>query len=216
MNNSNQVRVTWKTLFHSSRAKWMLMFCILALAFIILYLPLFYQNVIGPKPGILVHDVVLNALRPINFSIPIFTLIYLTILHTFLTNLRYPVKLLLGLCVYLAVSLLRMLAMYIITFEPPQDMILLIDPVTSHFYPDAGFAKDLFFSGHISTLTLMVLLEKDRIIKWIKIVATTIVGIFLAWQHVHYTLDLLVAPFITWAVYKLCYHWLLTSSKNID
>src|SRR5690242_1361651 len=99
MNNSNQVRVTWKTLFQSSRAKWMLMFCILALAFIILYLPLFYQNVIGPKPGILVHDVVLNALRPINFSIPIFTLIYLTILHTFLTNLRYPEKLLLGLCV---------------------------------------------------------------------------------------------------------------------
>ena len=216
MNNSNQVRVTRKTLFHSSRAKWMLMFCILALVFIILYLPLFYQNVIGPKPGILMHDVVLNALRPINFSIPIFTLIYLTILHTFLTNLRYPVKLLLGLCVYLAVSLLRMLAMYIITFEPPQDMILLIDPVSSHFYPDAGFAKDLFFSGHISTLTLMVLLEKDRIIKWIKIVATTIVGIFLAWQHVHYTLDLLVAPFITWAVYRLCYHWLLTSSKNID
>ena len=154
------------------------------------------------------HDVVLHALQPINFSIPIFTIIYLTILHTFLTNLRYPEKLLLGLSVYLAVSLLRMLAMYLVTFEPPQDMILLVDPVTSRFYPDTGFAKDLFFSGHVSTLTLMVLLEKNRVIKWIKIGASAVVGSLLAWQHVHYTLDLVVAPFVTLGVYHIFNSWL--------
>jgi len=159
------------------------------------------------------HDVVLSSLKAINFSIPIFTIIYLTILHTFFSNLRYPDKLLLGLSVYLAVSLLRMLAMYFITFEPPQDMILLVDPVTSRFYPDPGFAKDLFFSGHVSTLTLMVLLEKNPIIKWIKIAATIIVAILLAWQHVHYTLDIIVAPFVTLGVYKLFCYWLLPTHR---
>ena len=208
MNQSKQELITWKTLFNSPRARWMLLFSILALTFIIFYLPVFYQHVIEPKQGILIHDVVLSSLNPINFSIPIFTIIYLTILYTFFTNLRYPDKLLLGLSVYLAVSLLRMLAMYAITFEPPQDIILLIDPVTSRFYPDAGFAKDLFFSGHVSTLTLMVLLEKRLIIRWIKIVATIIVAVLLAWQHVHYTLDLIVAPFVTIGVYRLFAYWL--------
>lgn len=208
MNNSQQVSVTWKTLFQSSRARWLLLFSILALGFIIFYLPLFYQNVITPKKGIIIHDVVLHALQPINFSIPIFTIIYFTILHTFLTNLSFPEKLLLGLSVYLAVSLIRMLAMYLITFEPPQDMILLVDPVTSRFYPDAGFAKDLFFSGHVSTLTLMVLLENHRIIRWVKIVATAFVGVMLAWQHVHYTLDLIVAPVVTIGVYRLFAYWM--------
>ena len=208
MNQSKQELITWKTLFNSSRARWMLLFSILALTFIIFYLPLFYQNVIEPKTGIVIHDIVLSSLSPINFSIPIFTIIYLTILYTFFTNLRHPDKLLLGLSVYLAVSLLRMLAMYAITFEPPQDIILLIDPVTSRFYPDAGFAKDLFFSGHVSTLTLMVLLEKRIMIRWIKIVATIIVAVLLAWQHVHYTLDLIVAPFVTIGVYRLFAYWL--------
>ena len=98
--------------------------------------------------------------------------------------------------------------MYLITFDPPSDMILLIDPVTSSFYPDAGFAKDLFFSGHVSTMTLMVLLEKNRLARMIKIAGTMIVALFLVWQHVHYSLDIMVAPFMAAAVFYAVRFWL--------
>ncbi|MEO6133412.1 MAG: phosphatase PAP2-related protein, partial [Saprospiraceae bacterium] len=63
------------------------------------------------------------------------------------------------------------------------------------------FAKDLFFSGHVSTMTLLVLVEKKEWIKWVKAVFTLAIGILLAWQHVHYTIDLVVAPVVTILVF---------------
>jgi len=104
--------------------------------------------------------------------------------------------------------------MYVLTFDPPTDMILLVDPVTSYFYPDAGFAKDLFFSGHTSTLTLMVLLESNQFIRWSKVLITATVGWLLAWQHVHYTLDIIVAPFVSITVFYLVRKFLRISRQG--
>ena len=95
-----------------------------------------------------------------------------------------------------------MLTMYSVTLEPPAGMILLADPISSVLYPDNGFAKDLFFSGHVSTMVILVLLENNRIAKILKITGAAIVGVFLAWQHVHYTIDLLAAPFVTYWVFR--------------
>lgn len=193
--------MTWQTLIRHSRARWMMLFCLVALSIIIFYLPVFYKEVIGPKHGILFHDAVLRLFVPFNWSVATFSIIYLSILQTFFSIIRKPNEVLIALSTYLAVNLLRMVAMYTVTFEPPADMILLVDPVTSHFYPDGGFAKDLFFSGHVSTMTLMVLLEKNRILRSVKIAGTVVVALFLLWQHVHYSLDILAAPFVTLAVY---------------
>jgi PAP2 superfamily C-terminal len=159
------------------------------------------------------HDVVLGLFTPVNWSILIFSIIYLSIAQTFLSITRYPLEILLGLSTYLAVNLLRIVSMYLLTFEPPADMILLVDPVTSHFYPDGGFAKDLFFSGHVSTMTLMIILEKNRLMKRMKIVLTLVVALLLIWQHVHFTLDILVAPFVTYAVFHSL-KWFLKSSPG--
>jgi len=201
MKSSDEVSLSWRELLKYPPAKWALIFCCLAIFIIIFYLPVFYEDVLGPKPGILIHDVVLNAFVPVNWSVPTFVIIYLSLLHTFFSNLGKPTQLLIALTSYLTISLLRMASMYLITFEPPSDMILLVDPVTSSFYPDAGFAKDLFFSGLVSTMTLVVLLEKNHMIRMIKIAGTMIVALFLIWQHVHYTVDILAAPFFAAAVY---------------
>jgi len=208
MKSSDEGSLSWHDLLKYSPARWALAFCFLALLIIIFYLPVFYEDVLGPKPGTLINDVVLNAFVPVNWSLPTFAIIYLSIAQTFLSNLRNPKTLLIGLTCYLSISLLRMGAMYLITFEPPSDMILLVDPVTSGFYPDAGFAKDLFFSGHVSTMSLMVLLEEKRLARMIKIAGTMIVALFLVWQHVHYSLDILVAPFMAAAVFYTVKFWL--------
>jgi hypothetical protein len=95
-----------------------------------------------------------------------------------------------------------MFSMYSLTLEPPTSMILLVDPVTASLvYPDSNFAKDLFFSGHVSTMMVLVLVEQNRLARSLKMVGTSIVGLLLAWQQVHYTLDLVVAPFVTIAVF---------------
>ena len=91
--------------------------------------------------------------------------------------------------------------MYVVTLEPPVGMILLADPISSIAYPDRGFAKDLFFSGHVSTMMVLVLIEKNRLAKILKITGTVIMGFLLAWQHVHYTIDLLAAPVITYGIF---------------
>jgi hypothetical protein len=168
MSNGKLHTLSWAEVWKSRRAKWAIAFCIIAILIDIFYLPFFYQHVLEPKAGTLIHDVILNAFTPRDWSVIIFSIIYLTILQTFLTNLRYPDILLLGLTSYLMVTLIRIITMYLFTLDPPADMILLVDPVTSRFYPDPGFAKDLFFSGHISTLTIMILLEHNKVIRIVK------------------------------------------------
>ena len=94
--------------------------------------------------------------------------------------------------------------MYLVTLEPPAGMILLVDPIATFLvYPDSGFAKDLFFSGHVSSMVAIVLVENNKKIKDLKIITTVAIGLFLAWQHVHYTLDLIVAPFVTYWVFSI-------------
>lgn len=193
----------WKEVLQLSVFRWAFVFCVFSILVMIFYLPVFYGQIIEPKDGIYLNDVVLNLFTPHNWSVIIFTLIYISILQTAFSVAKDPRLILLGLTLYFAVSLIRMLSMYIFTLEPPLDMILLIDPVSSKFYPDSTFAKDMFFSGHISTMMVLVLIEPKRWARIIKIVFTFSIALLLAWQHVHYTVDLFVAPIVTCLVYYL-------------
>jgi hypothetical protein len=170
---------------------------------VIFYLPHFYEDIITPKHGIYPKDALFNLLTPVNWSVAVFTIIYVSILQTVISVFRKPNLILIGLTTYFGVTLARMASMYFLTLEVPRDMILLIDPLSSSFYPERSFAKDLFFSGHVSTMTLLVLIEKNRLIRLAKIAATVVLGIFLIWQHVHYTVDILAAPLVTYGVFYI-------------
>jgi len=194
--------MTWSDALMSTRYRWALAFCTVTLTLIVLYMPAYYLQVIQPKRGFIPWDPVLDILPPIELSLATFTILYIAALQTVITAFRKPDLFILGLSTYSVVSLIRPVTMFLLTFEPPADMILLVDPITSFLvYPDNTFAKDLFFSGHVSTLTVMVLVEPNKVARWAKIAATTVVGLFLVWQHVHYTIDLLVAPLVTYGVF---------------
>lgn len=197
----NVEKKSWKGLWRSPRTKWGIIFCIISILIIVFYLPSYYGDVIQPKPGLYLNDVVLNLFTPHNWSVLIFTLIYISIAQTIFSIVRYPSLVLLGLATYFAVSLIRMWTMYMVTLETPVDMILLIDPISSIFYPTGTFAKDMFFSGHLSTMTVLVLVEPKKWAKWVKACFTLVIGILLAWQHVHYTIDLVVAPLVSTGVF---------------
>ena len=201
--------MTWSEVFQSTRHRWALAFCVVMALVTFLYMPTYYQEVIQPKPGTYPWDPLLARLTPLDWSIPIFIILYLSVIQTLGMSYRKPSILLSGLTTYCAVNLLRMATMYTITFEPPQDMILLIDPIASFIvYPDNTFAKDLFFSGHVSTMMVLMLVEENPWATRLKAAGTFLVGLFLAWQHVHYTLDLVVAPFVTYGLYRIISMWL--------
>ncbi|MEO6132119.1 MAG: hypothetical protein ABIQ02_09745, partial [Saprospiraceae bacterium] len=136
------VILTWKELARHKKMRWAIAFCIMGLLIMVFYLPSYYGEVIEPKPGIYLDDFILNLFTPVNWSVLIFTLIYLSLAETIISVARNPTLILLGLSTYFAVSLLRMGTMYLLTLETPTDMILLVDPVSANFYPDSTFAKD--------------------------------------------------------------------------
>jgi hypothetical protein len=99
--------------------------------------------------------------------------------------------------------ILRLITISIFALNPPVGLIPLADPLTGIFYGQAIITKDLFFSGHMVTVTLTYLcLEKklDRVLGIISIIA---IAVLLVVQHIHYTIDIVAAPVFTYAVYKL-------------
>lgn len=194
--------MTWKETFHTPRMRWAIAFCLVSVLIMFFYIPYFYREIINPKEGFILNDSVLSILVPQNLSLPIFIILYLAVIQTVFSYWNEPQVFVLGAATYCAVNLVRAFTMYALTLEPPTGMILLADPISSVLYPDNGFAKDLFFSGHISTMVILVLIEKRRAAKFAKIAGATLMALFLAWQHVHYTIDLLAAPIITYWVFR--------------
>ena len=170
--------------------------------FLISFLPYFFNEILLPKPGISLNDFILNSLNPKDWSWVIFGLIYLSILITVMLNYSKPFILLLGIESYIAINLVRMITLYAITLEPPQGIIPLIDPViTKVAYGNMVYLKDLFFSGHISTLFLLFLIEGNRKRRALLLFCTIVAAFLILWQHVHYSIDVLAAPVFTSAVY---------------
>ena len=195
--------MTWKEALQITRVRWVIFFCVSTLLINVFYTPFFYQEVLSPKKGFSLNDPFLNLFAPVDWSLPIFTILYLAVLHAVLSTMTKPNVALLGLATYCVVNLFRIVTMYVITLEPPVGIILLVDPISSITYPGKDFAKDLFFSGHISAMMALVFIEKNQLAKILKIVGTVIMGVLLAWQHVHYTIDLLAAPIITYGAFLL-------------
>jgi hypothetical protein len=164
--------------------------------------PVFFQH-IEKRQGIVLNDWLLNQISVRNVSLPVFIFIWGAALLAIIRCIKNPQTLLLLLWTYLLVSLSRMLCIWMIPLNAPPHLIPLIDPLTNFFYGKQYITKDLFFSGHTSSVFIVFLgLEK----KWDKILTlffVVCIGILLLVQHVHYTIDILAAPVAAWLCYRL-------------
>ena len=98
----------------------------------------------------------------------------------------------------------RALTIYLVPLEPPVNIIPLVDPVIeSLFYGGQVLLKDLFFSGHTANLILIGLIVEQKMIKNILLISGVMVGTMVLLQHVHYSIDVLAAPFFSFATYKI-------------
>lgn len=170
---------------------------------LVYFLPYFFNDILLTKPGVVLNDFILAQLEPKDWSWIIFVFIYSSLLLVLLYNYSKPYVIILGIESYIAINLVRMITLYTFTLEPPIGIIPLTDPlITKIAYGNVVYLKDLFFSGHVATLFLLFLLEKNKIRKIILLVSACIVTFLVLWQHVHYSVDVFFAPIFVWIIYR--------------
>lgn len=196
----------WKANWQIPAFKRKVVIGILALIGVLSYLPVFFQH-IEQRNGYVLHDFVLHLLPSADVSIPIFLLIWLSAGYTVYRATQQPdifIRVLYG---FVFVCLSRIITIYLVALDPPVDLIQLKDPLANSFYGKAGFiTKDLFYSGHTASMCLFAYCLQGRREKIFAGIAAGLVGVLLLVQHVHYTIDVLTAPVLTYACYQLAAH----------
>lgn len=155
------------------------------------------------RSGVTLPDPVLAVIPVLDMSWPIFALLYGTLSFTLVHLARQPRPLLIALQAYALLAVVRVAMMFSIPLEAPPGMIMLVDPFVRLFDDGGGnWAKDLFFSGHTSTTFLCALSVRSFPLKLLGFAACACVASLVLLQHVHYTVDVLVAPFVAFGAQR--------------
>lgn len=192
--------MTWNEYIRTNRNRVEL---ILTIVFLIISLVCLanFLNFVEERPGVVLSDPVLNLFNPVDLSWLTFGLVYFSILFAVYFLIKKPVQLIFTFQLYTIMVIIRITAMYLLPLEPPENMILLSDPVVEYFGTGQALSKDLFFSGHTATLFILYLVTENKAIKHTFLVCTAIVGLSVLLQHVHYTIDIFAAVFFTYSAF---------------
>jgi hypothetical protein len=170
----------------------------LALLIVIIIAPPYFKFV-EARNGYQLDDFVLNQIPPRDFSGLIFILIYFTMSLNVLLLFKTPVAFVNYFQIYLLVILGRLLCIFLLPLEAPIGIIPLKDNLV---YGDKSITKDLFYSGHVSTLFLYYFTAQNIYFKFFNLIITTVVGVLILIQHVHYTIDVLAAFIVVWLIFS--------------
>ncbi len=194
--------ISWREACLNRSIKFTLITGVLLVLAILIVLPTFF-DFIEKRQGIVLNDVILQLLPISNLSVPIFVIIWGMVLLILTRAFRNPFLMILFIWCFLFLTLSRMLTISLVPLEAPKNLILLKDPLSNQFYHGIFITKDLFYSGHTSTMFLIFLCLRRKLDKIVALFSTFAIGIMVLIQHVHYTIDVLVAPLGAFLVYKL-------------
>jgi membrane-associated phospholipid phosphatase len=173
-----------------------------------------FLHFVEQRDGVILNDPILKTFNPIDLTWLTFALIYLSLIIFVATTFNKPDKLLIAFQAYGLMLLFRTIAMYLTPFEAPETIILLNDPFVQFFAKGDILTKDLFFSGHTGTLFLVSLLAENKTLKTIFLILTILVGSAVLLQHVHYSVDVFVAPFVAYGSYRIIKNLHIRISKQ--
>jgi len=164
----------------------------------------YFLEKIEHRPGVVLADPLLALFQPIDLSWPAFGLIYAGILIGLGHLFRNPERLIITVQSYTVMVLFRGLAMFLLPLDPPPAIIPLRDPFVELFGNTAlPLTRDLFFSGHTSTMFLLYLTGVGAWFKRSYLVGTALIAACVLLQHVHYSIDVLAAPFFAYGSMRL-------------
>lgn len=148
-----------------------------------------------------VSDLILDHLGPMNLSF-LFTWGYICVLVTlFAYPLFFKVKELhTVISQFSLLVLIRSFFIILTHLRAPLDAIRGNLPT---IYETFAFSNDMFFSGHTSICFIgFLLFRKEKIGKFF-LIATFVMAFTVLAMHVHYSIDVFAAFFITYGSYKL-------------
>lgn len=196
--------VPWKKAWKLNWFKKQMAFTFILLAIILFALTRFLLFV-EKREGVIINDPLLALFNPINLTWIIFSIIYAAVVSGLIYLTQHPVRLLFAVQTYILMVIIRMFAMYLLPFDYPPTMIELNDPFVQIFGTGQLLKKDLFFSGHTATLFVLFLVTEPKWLKKLFLLLTIIIAISVLLQHVHYTIDVFIAPFATYCAYRVVF-----------
>jgi len=161
-----------------------------------------FLDYIEARPGSVLSDPILNIFQPQEVTWFTFGIIYISVILTLFRLSWQPSQLLITLQAYIFIAMARMASMYLIPLDPPPLLIPLEDPFVQSVSTGV-LTRDLFFSGHTSTMFLLFLSCTGRKMKFFFLIGTILVGSLVLIQHVHYSIDVVAAPFYAFTCYKM-------------
>ncbi len=171
----------------------------------------FLRTYVEVRPGAVFRDPLLARFDPIDLSIPSFVLIYGALLLAVGFLLQEPRRLVLFAQAYVLLLAFRTATLYLVPLEAPPNIIPLVDPAVGMTTRGQTLTKDLFFSGHTATMFLLALSARPRWLRVLFYVSTAFVGAGVLLQHVHYSIDVAVAPFVAFAAW-----WIVTRLHGLN
>jgi hypothetical protein len=194
-------REGWKTAWDNSHFKFYFLSILIVFVIVILMYGRFLDY-IELRPGSVLVDPVLNRFIPIEVTWFTFGIIYLSVIVVLIHLSWQPIQLLIAFQAYILIAFARMLSMYLTPLDPPPLLIPLEDPFVQSV-SSSVLTRDLFFSGHTSTAFLLYLSSTGRKMKIFFLICTILIGLLVLVQHVHYTIDVIAAPFYAYTCYKI-------------
>jgi hypothetical protein len=207
----NSIREAWGEAWKESSFR--LSFLLAMLAFSVFpWKAATYFQWIQQREGIILNDFLLEFIPPKNVSYPIFSIIYCTVIYLIVRLLATPKTFVWFAWAFNLETIFRFVTIYLVALNPPVGIVDLHDPVATLFIYGENMliTKDLFFSGHTATMVFacyFLPLKKEKITA---IILTVILVVLLLIQHVHYTIDIIMAPLFTLLAIRIIKKW----SKN--
>lgn len=183
------------------RDRWIFVFSVLLVFFVgILFSRFLAWNEL--RPGLVFVDPIFAYYTAKDFS---YLISFFTYGSLFLFLFSYAKNLSLLSCfvfAYTGVLLLRFITLFFFPLYVDPWSLYLHDVFLDTFvYAFGGIQRDLFFSGHVALLSLFLFFSKTPWLRYIFTAVTLLVAAMLLLQKVHFSIDILFAPFFAFLAY---------------
>lgn len=162
----------------------------------------YYSGVyVTEKGGVRVPDLILDHLKPIDLS-PLFVYGYMGLVAALVAYpLLFHIRTLHAVVSQLSLLVvLRALFMIFTHLQTPPEAVPANFP---WIFEGLSFQNDMFFSGHTAIPFLGFLLFKGSSIRYVFLVGSVVMAIVVLGMHMHYSIDVFSAFFITYCSYRM-------------
>lgn len=206
--HKSRIISAWKTAWlHKAFRFQAILFLILVLSFTFIFK--YFFDFVESRSGSYLNDHLLNTIPSYDVSWVVFFFLYSGILLGLWYHIAHPKTILIAFQTYVLVTLVRLCTITLFPLEPPDGYIPLSEPFVQMFTTNGQIiSKDLFFSGHMSTILSLYFSSHRKYIRTFLLFCSFMIGAMVLLQHVHYTIDVIVAVPATFVVYYFCRNYL--------